>query len=331
MRPLLIRLRPSAPWRPGSRTGARGEVDPVYPSDSLFSAVSSALKRLRLEEGWFQAIASGAPLVRFSSCFPFVKDTLLAPAPRGIWPPPPGAKVRFRSAKFVPFAAVESLVAGAFDESRWNLDVESGCLLPTRGNYSAPFRKSLRRRAGVDRLEPGKVAPHRTACVEFTADAGLWTLAGFRDDEARERWLDPVKGAFRLLSDTGFGGGRALGWGSCGAPEFSDWEPPQGLLPERQEGETARWLLSLFLPGERDSVNWKRGNYQVVERNGRVETPSAWGQTKTPVEMIAEGSVLIAQGELEGAARDVAPEGFPHPVYRTGFGFALPVAWGATQ
>ena len=36
--------------------------------------------------------------------------------------------------------------------------------------------------------------------------------------------------------------------------------------------------------------------------------------------MIAEGSVLLAASrELRGAARDVAPDGFPHPVYRAGF------------
>ena len=39
--------------------------------------------------------------------------------------------------------------------------------------------------------------------------------------------------------------------------------------------------------------------------------------------MVEEGCVLAAASEPVGAAVDVAPDGFSHPVYRSGF--ALPV------
>jgi hypothetical protein len=39
--------------------------------------------------------------------------------------------------------------------------------------------------------------------------------------------------------------------------------------------------------------------------------------------MVEEGCVLAAATEPVGAAVDVAPDGFAHPVYRSGF--ALPV------
>ena len=41
--------------------------------------------------------------------------------------------------------------------------------------------------------------------------------------------------------------------------------------------------------------------------------------------MVAEGSVLYAGGALCGAAPDVAPEGFAHPVFRAGFALAIPL------
>jgi hypothetical protein len=41
--------------------------------------------------------------------------------------------------------------------------------------------------------------------------------------------------------------------------------------------------------------------------------------------MVSEGSVLVASAEPRGAATDVAPEGFPHPVYRAGFALAVPI------
>jgi hypothetical protein len=39
--------------------------------------------------------------------------------------------------------------------------------------------------------------------------------------------------------------------------------------------------------------------------------------------MIAEGSVVAATGEPVGAAVNVAPDGFEHPVYRSGLALAL--------
>ena len=39
--------------------------------------------------------------------------------------------------------------------------------------------------------------------------------------------------------------------------------------------------------------------------------------------MVAEGSVLAARQEPTGAAVDVAPDNFAHPVYRSGFALAL--------
>ena len=46
---------------------------------------------------------------------------------------------------------------------------------------------------------------------------------------------------------------------------------------------------------------------------------------KKNTRMVAEGSVLVSASEPSGAAADVAPEGFAHPVYRAGFGLSLQV------
>ncbi len=41
--------------------------------------------------------------------------------------------------------------------------------------------------------------------------------------------------------------------------------------------------------------------------------------------MVAEGSVLYADGVPLGSAADVAPDGFAHPVFRAGFALAIPL------
>src|SRR5262245_27327182 len=166
---LVVKLRPTGPWRIGPDSGARDRVDTIYHSDSLYSAVTGAMSALGGLEEWLEATArnpAGAD-VRFSSCFPFQGDTLFIVPPKSVWPPAASAKVRWKSAKFVPLSLVEVLLSGgAPEEDRWSLDGQSECLV-SHGR-GGPFRISARAGAAVDRLGGG-VEPHQTACLEFGA------------------------------------------------------------------------------------------------------------------------------------------------------------------
>jgi len=325
-----VRFRPAGPWRFGPDSGERDRVDLIYHSDAVFSAVCSAMLQLGVAEDWLEATAraESAPAVRFSSFYPFVGDTLLIVPPRSIWPPVESSKVRYKSARFVPLAVIEALLSDrGIDDERWTVDGESECLLPhdkTRG----PFRVSVRDNAGVDRLDRGKLEAHSTACLEFGSDAGIWAVVQFRDEDALARWEQPVRGAFLLLSDSGFGGERSRGWGRSETPVWEPWTPPQ-TTPTGESSEYAHWLLSLYMPAAEDSIDWKRGNYATLSRQGRVESTARWGEPKKPSLMIAEGSVLFAANEVRGAAQNIAPDGFPHPVYRSGFAVTVPIPWRA--
>ena len=85
----------------------------------------------------------------------------------------------------------------------------------------------------------------------------------------------------------------------------------------------AHWLLSLFTPAPADAVDWARGSYTVLARGGRVDSPSGSGELKKQIQMVAEGSVLYADGVPRGSAADVAPDGFAHPVFRAGFALSI--------
>jgi CRISPR type III-A-associated RAMP protein Csm4 len=323
-----VRFRPVGPWRFGPDAGARDRVDLIYHSDALFSAVCQAMSQLGLVEAWLQATATSAkaPAVRFSSFFPFAGDTLLVVPPRSLWPPPESTKIRYKGAHFVPLSVIESLLSEnaaekPIDEDRWAVDGESECLVPVNPGRG-PFRVALRSSAGVDRLSNAAVEVHSTACLEFARGAGLWTIVQFSDEHARAQWQAPVRSALLLLADSGLGGERSRGWGRSEAPEWQPWAPPQ--VPST---EHAHWLLSLYTPAEDDVVDWKRGSYATVTRSGRIESTARWGEPKQATTMIAEGSVLLASNELRGAASNVAPEGFPHPVYRAGFAVTVPIPW----
>ena len=413
---LVVKLRPAGPWRIGTDSGARNRVDVIYHSDSLYSAVASAMARLGSLDEWLDATArNGAPAVSFSSCFPFLDEIGFVVPPRTIWPPTSpalmSAHVRWKSARFVPLGVVRAMLAGeALDGNQWSLDGASQCLVPA--GRPGPFRTGVRWSAAVDRLT-GAVERHSTGCIEFRLGAGLWTIVAFQDEAAHTRWLEPIKAAFRLLADTGFGGERSRGWGRSEPPEFTDgtlpemvlgaapqklapeplvteltvtelmvaepappgievlivaeqvtalaplalglWPPsadeppvvepapPEPELPIAAEPVTepaplarpapaiqAHWLLSLFTPAPDDSVDWGRGNYAVLARSGRVDSPAGSGELKKEIQMVAEGSVLCAATPPRGSAADVAPDGFAHPVFRAGFALSVPLP-GASE
>ncbi len=323
---LLIRLRPTGPWRIGPDSGDRDRVERIYHSDTLYSAVSSAMARLSTMEEWLDATARAPePAVRFSSCFPFNGDTLYVVPPRHLWPPPASSKVRWKGARFVPLSVIDALINGKpIAEEGWAVDGASETLIVP--GTLGPFRVAVRSSAAVDR-GGSAVSPHSSACLEFAPHAGLWLAVSFASEEARERWKAPVLGALRLLADSGFGGERSRGWGRA-EMAFTEQEsvlPVAGTSISEAAGEKAWWMLSLFHPAADDTVDWRRGDYAITTRGGRVESDAGWGDVKRATRMIVEGSVVVSSSEPRGAVTDVAPEGFAHPVYRSGFALAIQV------
>ena len=333
---LIVKLRPAGPWRSGPDSGARNRVDPIYHSDSLYAAATAAMSTLGMREAWLDATARklDGPDVRFSSCFPFLGKTAFIVPPRSIWPPPASvsaARTRWKSARFIPLPLVAALLGGQpLHEGQWSVDGASECLLPA--GQSGPFRANVRWSAAVDRLT-GNSERHSTGCIEFRRDAGLWAIVSFSDGAAHARWSEPVRGALRLLADSGFGGERSRGWGRSAQPEFTEGTLPDLVLgespaqepPEQDPVLTEHWLLSLFTPGPDDAVDWKRGNYTVIARGGRIDSPAGFGERKKQLQMVTEGSVLVAGDRIRGSAPDVAPDGFAHPVFRAGFALSIPL------
>jgi CRISPR type III-A-associated RAMP protein Csm4 len=351
---LLIRLRPLGPWRYGPGDGAPDRVDDLYRSDRLFSAVTIAMQQLGYLDEWLDATARARePAVAFSSVYPYQGDTLFAIPPATLWPPPAAqvtapnsiflAKIRWKAARFVPLSAIDVLLtAGRLLADQWLPDPESRCLLRRDRPSSSPFRIVSRASAAVDRITGAAGSAVYSSCVEFEPGAGLWALARYRDAAAQTNWNARIEAAFRLLADDGFGGKRSRGWGHTQEPEFQGGNWPNLLLPKlgrlntngsapSADDASRYWMLSLYSPGSADSVDWRKGDYTVTLRAGRVESRRNSGMPKRLIRMIAEGSVLVAASEPAGAAVDVAPDGFAHPVYRSGLALALAMPQVAAQ
>jgi CRISPR type III-A-associated RAMP protein Csm4 len=345
---LLIRLRPITPWRIGPDHGALEYSECVLHSDALYSALCLAFEQLGWLEEWLTATADpySAPAVRFSSCFPWQRGMLFAPPPEGLWPPAEtsgvAAKIRWKGAKLLPTTLIAALLRGeALDEKAWTVDAHTGCLIPSGGRFpTGPFRVMRRAAAAVDRVTEGNVLPWAASCLQFAPASGLWCSAVFANQTAYAVWSPKIESAFKLLADSGLGGLRSRGFGRSRTPDFQPGSLP-GLLglameessPVERDDAPARrwWMLSLFSPAAADNVEWSAGSYTLVERSGRSASRAIAGQLKKSSRLVREGSLVVAKGGLVGTVRDVAPDGAPHPVWRSGYAVAieLPAKTGA--
>lgn len=337
---LLVRLRPTTPWRLGPSNGVRERVECVLHSDTLYSALCHAFAQLGGLEEWLDATAGAAsvPAVRLSSGFPMQRGTLFAPPPSGLWPPSAesGTRTRWHGARFVPFFALNRVLRGeGLRDDDYELDGHSGCLLPSAAHQpTGPFRFVRRTFAAVDRASGASAGAESFTCLQFAPGSGLWCVAAFANPIAYAVWSPRLQAAFRLLADSGIGGLRSHGFGRCRQPEFQP-----GLLPELLFNSVqplpvtgdhhAWWMLSLFAPGPSDQIQWAGGDYSLTTRAGRVESLASSGAAKLQMRMIQEGSVIISKTEPCGCAVDVAPEEVPHPVWRWGYALALPIPFPA--
>ncbi|HYP16544.1 MAG TPA: hypothetical protein VEQ65_04985, partial [Opitutus sp.] len=236
-------------------------------SDTLYSALTIAAKQIGILDEWLGVTAQAAePVVRVGSAFPYVGRTLLAPAPRHVWPPASGsaARTRWKAARLVPIHVVPRLLAyESLKEDRWAVDPVSEAVLPVEkfGEVTPPFRVTTRRTAAVDRVTGVSGEAASVACLEFADNAGMW-CAVFCPDEWRAR----VQSLFRFTADAGVGGERSLGWGASAEPLFE--ELPAALTSQVADAddhhELGYWLLGLFAPGASDKVDWSRGSYSLV-------------------------------------------------------------------
>src|SRR5436190_927732 len=107
--------------------------------------------------------------------------------------------------------------------------------------------------------------------------------------------MSRARGPARSVSDRRaiVGGGRPVG--GCDGPDMilppraapakpepsPDTEP--AAEPVEVTSEVSHWLLSLFAPAAEDAVDWARGNYSVIPRGGRVDSPVRRGDLKKQV------------------------------------------------
>ncbi len=285
----------------GLRAGAPGwgleEEDDLLRADVLYSGLTLAMLDL---------YGRVLPEMRLSSAFPFVDNRYFLPRPMLPFPSAAGAEISsaerkaLRRMKFVEHRYFLAWVQGEV------LDLER--VMEGADCLTGALRSVLRPRVALDR-ERRDSALYFVAERRFSQDSGLYCLV-----ECPEESWPEVAAAFRMLGEVGVGGERALGLG-CFVPEFL---PAFQLPPARQGGRCVTLAPLIPRPGEEAHLE----RYRLMPRGGWVHAVGA-SVRKKKVHVVAEGSILRCP--VQGMLADVAPAGWPHPVWRYGLGFFVGV------
>lgn len=335
---LVYRLRPRAPFHFGERGVGLEASERIFRSDSLFSAIVSAVREL---EGANEAEALLSPFLDerreppflVSSCFPFVADVLLLPRPflRPNLPRDPKVARLYKNVQYVSIGIWQRLAAGLpLDSDLRDENLYQHGSVWLRGEEAAGLRsRGLTPDASLwsTQVSPRVSLDRQTSASEiygcgraaYSRGTGLYFLARFEDASLRPR----VEAALRLLGESGLGGERSSGCGSF-EPEL----PPIALEFPTGESPSAFAALACYKPTLaelRRGVLAPPASYDLVSRFGWVCSPEGAALRRKDVAMLVEGSVTSGD-RPRGALVDVTPDGFQgHRVYRSGLAFPVPV------
>jgi CRISPR-associated protein Csm4 len=327
----VLHLKPLSPFHLGEATGAMDRVSEIAHSDTLFSGLCHAWRRLFGDEAlgsFLNSFSTGHPPLRISSAFPYREGGgREGPIYYLPWPRGSQSALRLEDRKlpkrtpFLPLGLFRKffLEGGGYGmDSQGQVEVSPGdeeFLRDEAKRLREGIRVDTRISSALCRLTMGAV-PYHLSALAFARGWGLYFLA-----EGEEETLESARGALRLLGDMGLGGDRSTGHGG-----YLLEEGDPSTFAELLGRDTGSFMaLSLVFPGPEDREKLLGSRIGLVERKGWVDSPQLrTGLRKKRTLMIDEGSVLTSP--IKGALADVTPEGWPgHRIYRYGIGFYLPL------
>lgn len=198
--------------------------------------------------------------------------------------------------------------------------------------YNQAFKKQTVPKVSIDRTTRATNFYH-TGFVQFAPSAGLYFLIEFPNENVQLE--QELKAALELLGEEGLGGERSSG---AGRFQISYWDDLPDIWQSVIDADGTQYgLISLFWenpvpPALLDPSLDKPAQYALQARGGWIASPFSGRQLRRKmIQMFTEGSVFPQAPQ--GVLADVTPNEFkisdteyrPHPIYRSGISFSLPV------
>jgi CRISPR-associated protein Csm4 len=310
-------------------------IDDRVRSDTLWGAIIQTWFLLYDEEPDTFCLS---PPFQVSSTFPFISGRSYYPLPLGTLDElisevagMESGLLRVKDLKKIRFIE-ENLFMKIVTGYRLVLDdiTRSGAVYPAPGTDQAgdrdrAFSLEQRPRLGTNQITGGGIEGAFFYCSDqyFPAENGLWFLADFNNDKARQRF----EAALRLLGDTGIGADRSVGRG-----QFSFIVSDLKLNIPKGD---VYLLLSLYHPTREEVGNGVLDSagsaYSLNRRSGYAASRSTTSFRRRDIWMLEEGAILPFRptGDISVVLKKSAK--VPHNIYRCGLAFCLPMLTGKSR
>lgn len=327
------------------------EADERWPSDSLFAAL---VAQAALLEGvsssdvpaFARAFHEGEPPLLHSSLFPMVGGLPLLPRPLMMLNIPDVEYRRaigkgFKKLRYLSPALFRAVCAGEPIDGPiimmqkgavWITPAEARSLTGPWARAAGETEEAFHARLTSTCIWKRHPVPHvsvdrsssasaifEVGRVVYAEGSGLTLLVQYNDQTWRERF----ELLLTLLSESGIGGKRGIGYGA-----FSWTRGPDLSFPDHGSRQV---LLSRYLPtpAEIHLLRAPGSAYDLVTVGGWFFSAGSPSGRRSPITLVTEGSVMATNGlPLRGRIADVRPpqDGPLHPVYRAGLALSVPAA-----
>lgn len=286
--------------------GDEGKLDassPIIHSDTIFSAICNIWARVFGKEDlelMLNKYQFENPFI-VSSAFPYCGDVFYLPKPfmMANVDIPEDKRKEFKKMTVLPKQFFEKYVGASLKEEEL-----------------INALKEIKSDISIDHYMP-KVAIDRksssTELFSFSENRFNTQSGYFFFYECSDEYIEKFKNTMAILSDEGIGGKKTWGCGQF-KHEFIKIDLN---LPESD----TYCLLSLYYPDNEKLTS--SCSYNLIERGGWIVSQITTKIKRNNVYLLSEGSVF--DFKPKGKLVNVAPEGFPHKVYRNGIAFAIPV------
>lgn len=288
-------------------------------SDTL----SAALAAIRAQMGKTDDVLDFMQSFTISSAFPYWKEFLFFPVPKGKLQVEIVGKEDYeyrkllKKVKFVEFGLWKELIAGKRIIIKQE-QLQNEFLIP-KISFGKVMKNQVNQRVQVPRMDGMENKLFSFDWQFFDKEAGLYCLI-----DADERVFAEVMELFKLLGENGIGTDKNVGGGKF-VPEVGVIQIPE--VPDAN----AILLLSLFLPEEAELSQLKLDNavFELILRGGFLagSTEEEFRHLrKKSVYMFNVGSFFPTNKEIKGKIVDLSPEWNDekmHPAYRSGKPFSI--------
>jgi len=348
----IVRLRFNTPFRFGADSSGIGieDAQPFVHSDTLFSALCNAWSKFRILNS--EELSEIGEKILLSSTSFYSKNfkgkpTYFLPKPKMpcVWLSKQQGENKKKLDKILKKA--NWITATMFQhwlnpEPPKNVFNDKPEKLSESLAYSSLYKEYVVAKHSQDRLTSASNLFYETQYEFRHADSGLFFFVSLSDEQLAYKFNQGLK----ALSQTGLGGERNFGLGRF---EVSV-ESKLGVLSPIQEDGTnlefvfndepkfPRCLLSLSLPTELETVALQKATesqllyYDITLRKGwAFSSVNLYQMKRQTLRMLSEGSVFENGLCPQGSVIDVKPldskkqQDFPHPVYRYGKSFTVPI------